>query len=1102
MKHLVASLLILAIACRLEAATRIENNRYAVNVEAADGTFTIATKPDGKMVLPAGKLSGTAGKAKTVLLDDKKFGQGQGIEIIYPDGNQEVVALYPNLPFVTFRSTFRNAGNELLVLNHVPTVSAAVDLGKPLSGISTLGTGGLLEPDKNPGSYAFLSMADPQTRAGVVGGWLTHDRGSGVVFSPVKDGTARIQAQIDYGRLRIKPGAEAVGEWFALGYFDDARFGLEAYADAVGKIYDVKLLPQTSGLCTWYMDRHAAACDEVHLKELTAASAKELKPFGFEYIQIDDDWQDGVKENGPKKNFTIHAPKGPYPGGMKATADMIESFGLVPGIWFMPFAGNYKDPFFKDRQNLFVKNDKGQPYETSWGGTCLDMTLPETQEFVSSIVHRIAHDWGYKFFKMDGFWTGSGTPQMYVNDAYKRDGIGDAVFANPDKTNIEALRDGAKLVREAAGPDVFLLGCCVVQNMRSFGGSFGLLDAMRVGPDTNDGSIGSLHASPVWFLHGRVWWNDPDFVSVRAGHSLDRARLNAGWTAISGQLFYISDWLPAYPADRLDIIKRCLPAHGLPSRPVDVFESRIARIWHIADTRQPARRDVVAYYNWDKDRAEISATPEHIGLPPAKEYVGFDFWANKFIPPFTGHLTASLPGNSSRIMAIRPVSENPQLLSTSRHVTQGMVDVTGENWDTEKSELSATSKLVGNDRYEIRIVVPSSEKSWRATGIKISPEDEAAGVKADIKQDGPRLRANLSSATSREVKWTVAFERGAAVDVLPPPVAGLKAHVEYNTISLSWTDSGAAAYRVSRSDGETVTEPLAMFIDTKFPREKPLTYKVEALAGDGQAAAPALIEVTPLTVMTAPPVPPLPTVSLDANNTKFVENTAGQARFGLSYTGKPLRIDGKTYSNGYGTHANAVAVATIPQGATRFVATVGIDDAGRVGGEATVLFEVYGDVKEMGEKPVLLGQSPVLNTKELASWNFNVELNTRFKEVRLVVKDGGDKVHSDHADWVNAGFIVPAEPKPEALVPLDHVPQIHETKEQYEKRTQWFRDAKFGLFIHWGPCSLGQKEIGWGARRTGLGISTSTDRGWTIPFMTTTTRGSIRRNSIPPPGRA
>ena len=1003
-------ILLSSAAWQLQAATSIENDRYKVNIEAGEGTFTVAVKPSGKTILTAGKLSGTGGTAKNIELVDKNFGKGQGIEITYADGNRELVALYPNLPFVTFRSTLRNGSTEPVVHKHVATVSAAVDLGKPLSGINTLGTGGLFAPDKNPGSYAFLSIVDPETRSGVVGGWLSHDRGSGVVFSPVENGAARMQAQIDYGCLRIKPGEEAVAETFAIGYFDDARVGLEAYADAIGKIYAVKLLPQTAGLCTWYMDRHAAACDEVNLKELNAACAKELKPFGFDFMLIDDNWQAGVKENGPKKNFTTHEANGPYPSGMKAAAENMESFGLTPGIWFMPFAGNYKDPFFKDRQHLFVKKTDSQPYETSWGGTCLDMTLPETQEFVRGIVHRLAHDWGYKLFKMDGFWTGSGTPQMYIHDAYKQDGIGDAVFSNPDKTNIETLRDGAKLVREAAGPDVFLLGCCAVQNMRSFGGSFGLLDAMRVGPDTNDGSIGSLHASRLWFLHGRVWWNDPDFVSVRAYLSLDRARLNAGWTAISGQLYYISDWVPIYPADRLDIVKRTIPAHGLPARPVDVFEQQIARIWIVTDTRQAVRRDVVAYYNWDKDRAEISATPERIGLPPAKEYVGFDFWANKFIPPFSGALTATLPGASSRIMAIRPVSEFPQLLSTSRHVTQGIIDVTDEKWDAAKSQLSATSKMVGNDPYELRIVVPSSDKSWRATGIKVSDEDVAAGVKAEITQDGPRIRAALSSPVSREVKWQVAFERAEAIDILPPPVANLKANVEFNLITLSWNENGAAAYRVTRSDGQVSTEPVAMFVDTKFPRENPLTYTVEALGGDGKAAAPVSIKATPLTKLTAPPVPPLPTISLNATNTKFVQNTAGTARFGLSYTGKPLSIDGKTYESGYGTHANAIAVATIPKGATRFVATVGIDDAARQDARASVIFEVYGDVNEMGEKPVLLGQSPVLTTKELSSWNFNVELNTRFKEVRLVVKDAGDSVHSDHADWVNGGFIVPVEP--------------------------------------------------------------------------------------------
>lgn len=42
------------------------------------------------------------------------------------------------------------------------------------------------------------------------------------------------------------------------------------------------------------------------------------------------------------------------------------------------------------------------------------------------------------------------------------------------------------------------------------------------------------------------------------------------------------------------------------------------------------------------------------------------------------------------------------------------------------------------------------------------------------------------------------------------------------------------------------------------------------------------------------------------------------------------------------------------------------------------------------------------------------------------------------------------------------IPQLHETPEQRDERMRWFREAKFGMFIHWGSCSVGQVEIGWG----------------------------------------
>lgn len=57
-----------------------------------------------------------------------------------------------------------------------------------------------------------------------------------------------------------------------------------------------------------------------------------------------------------------------------------------------------------------------------------------------------------------------------------------------------------------------------------------------------------------------------------------------------------------------------------------------------------------------------------------------------------------------------------------------------------------------------------------------------------------------------------------------------------------------------------------------------------------------------------------------------------------------------------------------------------------------------------------------------------------------------------------------AQKTKEDIVDISHVPQINETVEQRDARMQWFRDAKFGMFIHWGPCSVGQKEIGWGRK--------------------------------------
>jgi hypothetical protein len=665
--------------------------------------------------------------------------------VTYPEGGGDLIMLFDSVPFVLVRPSFKKEG----VTKEVKVFSGTV----PRRELKTFGTGGLLAADKNPGSYAWLSVVDPTNRTGLVMGWVTQDRGSGVLFTKDATNGIEVSAKIEYGRLKLGDKAEEL-ETLAIGFFDDARVGLESWADQVAKVYDIKLKPQPSGYCTWYSRPYGGASDEKHLAELVAFSAKELAPYGFSVVQIDDKWQAGVSTNGPKREFMRSAPDGPYPSGMKAAADNIKAHGLTAGIWFMPFAATYYDPAFKDHQDWFVKREDGKPYETSWGGTCLDMTRTDARDYLRNLAKQISRDWGYKYFKVDGLWTGTATKQQYVNSGYKDDNMGDAVLSNPEKTNIEAYRDGLKTLREGAGSDVFILGCNGPQNMRSYAGAFGLVDGMRVGPDNGSEwsrlTRGPIFGSRHYFLHGRVWYNDPDPVYVRDSMPLKQAQLICSWVAISGQMNLSSEWLPGLPAERLQILKQTMPPHELKARPADLFENDPPRWWTVSDNE----RSVVAVFNWSEKDQEMEYSLPQLGFDGKATYAAFDFWKNTALPPTSKTLKLNVPAQSCRVVALRRERNQPQVISTSRHVTQGMVDLMDERWDG-KNFLEGKSAVVANDPYELRVVVGDRKRP----NLAVMSDDEAAGVKiTGVDIENGLLRVTIASPVSRVVRWALKFD--------------------------------------------------------------------------------------------------------------------------------------------------------------------------------------------------------------------------------------------------------------------------------------------------------------------------------------------------------
>ena len=649
--------------------------------------------------------------------------------------------------------------------NRVQALEATLDLELEAANLKGLGADGLFDPAKNPGQHVVAAIADPATGAGVVAGLVRIDAVSGVLLTKVERGKVVLTLRNDYGSA-VPPESDPFGgDWWALGWFGDARDGLECYASEFAHLHAVKLKPAPVGFMTWYSERYGGALNETAVIELSKYLADKFKDFGYGFVQIDDLWQNGQKRNGPAKDFSKVNPKGPYKGGMKPVADQIRALGLTPGLWLLPFAIDHKDPVLADRVPLVARTADGSPFETNWSGTALDLTRPETRQYVQGFIRQTVRDWGFSYLKLDGLHIGMATRQTYPSRKYVEDEFGDAVFADKTRSNVQAGRMGLAAVREAAGPDTFILGCCTPQNERSLGMALGLVDAMRVGPDSGvkwSGVVeGVRSSSALYFLNGRVWWNDPDAIYARTRIPFNEVQCFAGWVTLTGMLNNQTDWAPDYPAERVDLLRRTMPCHQLTSvRPVDLFENDPPRVWVLNYDAGGVRRTTIGLFNWGDKDADISASAQRLGLRPDATYAGFEFWSSRTIPPLKGRLGERLPPRTSRILAVREIANHPLLLGTSRHVTQGAVDVVEEAWNASQQTLSGAGRVVGGDPYELRVLAtsgPSQATHWQATKADLSADDRAAGATAQLSQDADLVRVKILSPTSRTVRWRVSF---------------------------------------------------------------------------------------------------------------------------------------------------------------------------------------------------------------------------------------------------------------------------------------------------------------------------------------------------------
>jgi alpha-galactosidase len=132
---------------------------------------------------------------------------------------------------------------------------------------------------------------------------------------------------------------------------------------------------------------------------------------------------------------------------------------------------------------------------------------------------------------------------------------------------------------------------------------------------------------------------------------------------------------------------------------------------------------------------------------------------------------------------------------------------------------------------------------------------------------------------------------------------------------------------------------------------------------------------------------------------KNVEQGWRSARANLSVDGNPLRLGGKSYDRGVGSHADAIARIRLDR-ALRFVADVGVDDEATPAGSA----RPRGSVRFT----FLVDGRTVLQTPELHGGGAPVHVDIPLRGARelwLLIDGAEDGIDYDHADWADARII-------------------------------------------------------------------------------------------------
>jgi hypothetical protein len=505
-----------------------------------------------------------------------------------------------------------------------------------------------------------------------------------------------------------------------------------------------------NGWCNWFYTLDDFSEDEILQNAKLAATR--LKPYGLEYIQIDEGYQIlHGNWNGNTK----------FPHGLHWLCDSIKKMGLKPGIWIAPYVVSEGTEVFRQHPDWFVKGADGKPLRigpwpsdtTDWYSNesphryCLDVTHPEAERWQRNLFDTLVNQWGFEMIKTDFVaWTVFSAPQFY----------------NPGISPAQAYIKTIRMIREVAGEKCHILDCGP-GNITA-----GYINSMRVEYDQNYGyapsawqqyfvgnSCSAGAAAKRYFFHNKVWINDIDHVCIDL-LSYQNAQAAATLIGLSGGNTMSGDRLLNLDETKLEILEKIFPATIEQARPVDLLDQDPQMIFDCNISRPFDSWEVLAFFNPDRDHHLTKTLAiDRLGLDPGKKHLCFDFWEQRFAGEISQQIEVTINPGSVKLLSVHEAKNRPQVIATNRHVKMGAVEIENETFDRQTETLTVTSTGPANSKHSVYVYIPEGY-DWSPQGGKIYAFNKNITMR---KTEDHILRIDLEFDTTGKILWSTRFDR-------------------------------------------------------------------------------------------------------------------------------------------------------------------------------------------------------------------------------------------------------------------------------------------------------------------------------------------------------